>query len=62
VRQRGGIAVVIAHLPGVLATVDTVLAMGNGCIRAFGPKDEVLSKVLRPIVAAPSPLKVINNA
>lgn len=47
VRQRGGIAVVIAHRPSALAGVDMMLALNNGRQLAFGPKDEVVSKVLR---------------
>jgi len=53
VRERGGIAVVMAHRPSALATVDLVLAMANGEAKAFGPRDEVLRKVLRPV---PQPL------
>ena len=49
VRQRGGVAVVMAHRPSALASVDMVLAMGNGEARGFGPRDEVLRKVLRPV-------------
>jgi ATP-binding cassette subfamily C protein PrsD len=49
VRERGGIAVVMAHRPSALATVDLVLAMANGEAKAFGPRDEVLRKVLRPV-------------
>src|SRR5204862_5638949 len=48
VRARGGIGVVVAHRPNVLAAVDLVLAMNQGRLLAFGPKDEVLRKVLRP--------------
>jgi ATP-binding cassette subfamily C protein len=48
IRERGGIVVVIAHRPAVLANVDFVLAMANGRIAAFGPKDEVLKSVLQP--------------
>jgi ATP-binding cassette subfamily C protein len=47
VRQRGGIAVVIAHRPSALAGVDMMLALNNGRQIAFGPKEEVVSKVLR---------------
>ena len=47
VRARGGIVVVIAHRPSALAGVDLVLVMGEGRMQSFGPKDEVLSKVLR---------------
>ena len=47
VRSRGGIAVVIAHRPTALAGVDMILVMAQGRQQAFGPKDEVLSNVLR---------------
>ena len=46
-RARGRIVVVIAHRPSALAGVDIILAMADGRVQAFGPKDEVLSKVLR---------------
>jgi ATP-binding cassette, subfamily C, type I secretion system permease/ATPase len=58
VRERGGIAIVIAHRPSAIAGVDHVLVMNSGRQQAFGPKDEVLSKVLqRP--SLPRPLKVV---
>ena len=51
IRERGGIVVVIAHRPSALAGVDQVLVMSEGRMQSFGPKDEVLSKVLRPVLA-----------
>jgi len=42
VRNRGGIAVVIAHRPSALAGVDQVLIMNQGRVHAFGPKEEIL--------------------
>ena len=59
VRGRGGIVVVIAHRPSALEAVDTVLAMAQGRALAFGPRDEVLSKVLRPTAPAAGPLRVV---
>jgi len=50
VRQRGGIALVVAHRPSALEGCDLVLAMTNGAVAAFGQKEEVLRKVLRPNV------------
>jgi ATP-binding cassette subfamily C protein len=47
IRERGGIAVVVAHRPSALEGVDMALTMMDGGIVAFGPKDEVLRKVLR---------------
>jgi ATP-binding cassette subfamily C protein len=67
IRARGGIVVVIAHRPSALAGVDQVLVMGEGRVQSFGPKEEVLSKVLRPVpapqaeprVASATSLKVV---
>ncbi|MET3614975.1 ATP-binding cassette subfamily C protein [Rhizobium aquaticum] len=47
VRSRGGIVIIVAHRPNALLAVDKVMAMGNGRIQAFGPKDEVLQQVTR---------------
>ncbi|KNY20871.1 type I secretion system permease/ATPase [Methylobacterium sp. ARG-1] len=52
VRARGGICVVVAHRPNALAAVDHVLIMSDGRVQAFGPKDEVLKRVLRPAPVA----------
>ena len=46
-RARGRIVVVIAHRPSALAGVDLILMMADGKAQTFGPKDEVLNKVLR---------------
>jgi PrtD family type I secretion system ABC transporter len=43
VRARGGIAVVIAHRPSILAEVDMVAVIQNGRMTAFGPKDEIVA-------------------
>jgi ATP-binding cassette subfamily C protein len=59
VRERGGIVIVIAHRPSALAGVDCVLVMSQGRAQAFGPRDEVLSKVLRPAAPTPPPLRVV---
>ncbi|KQO72204.1 type I secretion protein [Methylobacterium sp. Leaf111] len=48
VRRRGGICIVIAHRPSALGAVDLILMMAEGRAQAFGPKDEVLKRVLRP--------------
>jgi len=59
VREQGGIVVVIAHRPSALAGVDCVLVMNQGRAQAFGPRDEVLSKVFRRAVPASPPLRVV---
>lgn len=49
VRQRGGIAIVIAHRPSAIGVVDQLLVMDGGRQRSFGPRDAVLSKVLQNV-------------
>jgi PrtD family type I secretion system ABC transporter len=46
VRQRRGIVVVVAHRPSVLDGVDYVLALVNGTVFGFGPKEDVFRRVL----------------
>ncbi|WP_245303390.1 type I secretion system permease/ATPase [Mesorhizobium loti] len=53
VRERKGIAVVVAHRRSALRAVDYVLTMDGGRQRAFGPRDEALSKVLKGAATAP---------
>ena len=45
VRRRGGIAIVIAHRHAALAGVDTVLALSEGRMCAYGPRDAVLAEL-----------------
>ena len=60
VRERGGIVVVIAHRPSAISGVDFVLVMNQGRQQVFGPRDEVLAKVLdRP--ASPRPFKLVTE-
>jgi ATP-binding cassette, subfamily C, bacterial PrsD len=61
VRQRGGLAVVIAHHPSALAGVDSLMVMSAGRIEAAGPKEEILSRVLYPVVAMRPPLKLVTE-
>jgi ATP-binding cassette subfamily C protein len=60
VRNRGGIVVVVAHRPAALQNIDTVLAMVNGRQQAFGPKDDVLRKVLETSRAM-RPIKMVGE-
>lgn len=57
VRARGGIAIVIAHRPSALAQVSHVLFMRDGRMEAFGPRDQVMSRIMKPAV----PLDVPNR-
>ena len=58
VKARGGIVLVVAHRPSVINAVDHVLVMMDGRMQAFGPRDDVLKRVLareppRATVAGP---------
>jgi PrtD family type I secretion system ABC transporter len=48
VRARGGIAVVIAHRPSAIAGVDYILIMAKGRQQQFGPKEEIVNRVMQP--------------
>jgi ATP-binding cassette subfamily C protein len=64
VRARKGIVVVVAHRPSAIASVDMLLMMSGGRAQAFGPRDEVLARVLqqREGAAASRSLKVVPEA
>ena len=48
IRDRGNIAIVLTHRPSAIAAVDLLLMIKDGRQTAFGPKDEVLKKVIQP--------------
>jgi len=62
-KERMAIVVLVAHRPSALALCNKVVLLRNGMQQAFGPRDEVLAKVVRP---APQPaaggLKVVGDA
>lgn len=47
--EKGSIVVVIAHRPSAIAAVNKILCINDGKQAAFGPKDEVLRKVIAPV-------------
>ncbi|HTN97639.1 MAG TPA: type I secretion system permease/ATPase, partial [Nordella sp.] len=53
VRERGGTVLVIAHRPSAITSLDKLMVLKEGRVVAYGPKDEVLSKVLVRSVDAP---------
>lgn len=58
VRARGGIAIVIAHRPSVLAAVDTIAVIQDGKLTAFGPKEAILGKAVRDASAGADSAKI----
>jgi len=51
IKQRGGIAIVVAHRPSALAAVDLVAVIQQGRMVAFGSKDEILGQGQKPVAA-----------
>jgi PrtD family type I secretion system ABC transporter len=65
-KSRGAIVVLIAHRPSVLAVCDRILVLANGAQQDFGPRDEILRKIVRrpaaPVpAAAAANLKVVSD-
>jgi ABC-type protease/lipase transport system fused ATPase/permease subunit len=63
-KARGAIVVLIAHRLSMLSACDRVVVLANGLQQDFGPRDEILRKVIpRPAqaAAAGSNLKVVSD-
>ena len=52
IRERSGVAIVIAHRPNVLTAVDMLLVLAEGRVQAFGSKADVLQRIRRPPAVA----------
>jgi ATP-binding cassette subfamily C protein PrsD len=62
VRARGGIAIVIAHRPAAVVAVDMLMMISQGRVQAFGPKEDVLARVVqRTQGAIVRPLRDVNE-
>lgn len=53
-RERGATLVVIAHRPNILEQVDKVLVLRDGQVDMFGPKDEVVAKLMGQTPSKPA--------
>ncbi len=45
-RKRGSIVIIVAHRPSAISALDSLMVLKDGQPIAYGPKDEVLQKVL----------------
>ncbi|TVP75554.1 MAG: type I secretion system permease/ATPase [Puniceicoccaceae bacterium] len=56
-RERGGIAVVMAHRPGAIMACDQLMMLDQGQVRALGPRDDVLQATTQnfPKIVAQKP-------
>jgi ATP-binding cassette, subfamily C, type I secretion system permease/ATPase len=57
IRERGGIAIVVAHRPSALAAADLALMLNQGQLTDFGPTDDVLKRILRQPLRAVAPAR-----
>ncbi|GAU80532.1 type I secretion system permease/ATPase [Bosea sp. BIWAKO-01] len=55
VKERGGIAIIVAHRPSALAAVDFVGVIQNGKLAAFGPRNEILTPATTQVAPASTP-------
>ena len=46
VKARGGIVLLVAHRREILSVVDLLLVMRGGTAQAFGPRDEVMARLV----------------
>ena len=57
-KARGAIVIIVAHRPSALAACDKVLVLANGAQKAFGPREEVLSRIF----PRRGPMRVVQTA
>jgi ATP-binding cassette subfamily C protein/ATP-binding cassette subfamily C protein EexD len=57
-RARGTTVVLVSHRPVLVQGVEKVLLLRDGAVELFGPRAEVLKRIMRPAapLAAPAPL------
>jgi PrtD family type I secretion system ABC transporter len=48
-KKRGTSVVIISHRPATLNVVEKVLILRDGAVEMFGPRNEVLSRLTRPV-------------
>jgi ATP-binding cassette subfamily C protein len=58
-RARGAVVIVVAHRPSAIAGVDYILVMAKGRQQQFGPKEEILNRVVQQPGAPQRNLKVV---
>ncbi len=58
VKARGAIAIVVAHKPSLLASVDRLIVMNGGQIVAMGPTEEVMKRTVA-LRTASAPLRLV---
>lgn len=62
VKARGGAVLIMAHRPAAIQECEMLLVLDNGVRVAFGPKDEVLSGMVKNVQAIQRPQKAAGMA
>jgi len=50
-KEQGITSIIVSHKPSLLATVDKILMLNNGQVALYGPKDEVIKKMMGAVQA-----------
>lgn len=53
-KARGTTVVLVTHKVNILAIADRILVMAGGTVQGYGPRDEILGKLMGPRVVAPA--------
>jgi ABC-type protease/lipase transport system fused ATPase/permease subunit len=56
-KKRGTTVVLISHRPNTLGAVDKLLLLRDGGVEMFGPRDEVIARLSRPVGIQAVPAK-----
>lgn len=55
-KEAGKTVVMVTHKTNALAQCDAIMVMQDGAVQAFGPRDEILAKIVGPrVVPGPAP-------
>ncbi len=54
-KARRATTILVTHRPSLVQTVDKALVMRDGAIEAFGPREEVMKHLIRPVTGSPPP-------
>ncbi|MEO0695441.1 MAG: type I secretion system permease/ATPase [Pseudomonadota bacterium] len=56
-KERAATVVIVAHRPAAIETVDKLMLLADGEVRGFGPREEILQKIMpnRAIAGSPPP-------
>ena len=52
-RKTGATIIVVTHRPSLLTGMDKILVLNNGAMERFGPREDVLSSIMRPVPLPP---------